>query len=331
MNAVMRQCLQQITLGDPRVHKNMTVFALFHASESSIRLRSLDEALESGIIEVTELGSEGSVPELKVVNKSDNLVLLLDGEELQGAKQNRILNSTILLAGKTEANIPVSCTERGRWRYASKLFSSSGYMMSQKLRTGKARSVALSLSLLGKHKSDQSKVWASIDKQAVYARVRSSTSAMSDVHDSLQGRLKPFQDACPYLPSQKGLLVAIDGQVVGFDLLTSDSAYKQYHSKLLRSYAIDALLSRTKAESTMPLEKAVAFIQQCSLCKEEEHASVGLGTDYRYTGPILTGFALVHDDEVVHAAFLRQTEDILDEKKSPDREHVQPDDVDREE
>jgi hypothetical protein len=33
----------------------------------------------------------------------------VDGEELIGAKQNRIVNATFLIAGQTEITIPVSC------------------------------------------------------------------------------------------------------------------------------------------------------------------------------------------------------------------------------
>jgi hypothetical protein len=43
----------------------------------------------------------GSVPNLRVINKTPHHVLLFDGEELKGAKQNRILNTTILIAEDT--------------------------------------------------------------------------------------------------------------------------------------------------------------------------------------------------------------------------------------
>jgi hypothetical protein len=50
------------------------------------------------VIEAAEVNETGSVPELKVINRSPEMVLLLDGEELVGAKQNRIVNITILSA-----------------------------------------------------------------------------------------------------------------------------------------------------------------------------------------------------------------------------------------
>ena len=67
------------------------------------------------MIDGGEVSRGGSVPELKVVNKSDRMLLILDGEELVGAKQNRIVNTTILIAGNTATVIPVSCVEQGRW------------------------------------------------------------------------------------------------------------------------------------------------------------------------------------------------------------------------
>jgi hypothetical protein len=54
--------------------------------------------------------------------------LRLNGEELMGAKQNRGLNTTILLKPQSETIIPVSCTERGRWSYKSPVFGESERM-----------------------------------------------------------------------------------------------------------------------------------------------------------------------------------------------------------
>jgi hypothetical protein len=65
-------------------------------------------------------------------------VLLLDGEELAGAKQNRVLNTTILLQENSETIIPVSCTEQGRWAYATMEFSESGNIMNRSVRSKKS-------------------------------------------------------------------------------------------------------------------------------------------------------------------------------------------------
>jgi len=58
----------------------------------------LSEVTAAGALEVTEVSEGGSVPTLRVVNKGDRAVFLLDSEELVGAKQNRILNTSVLIA-----------------------------------------------------------------------------------------------------------------------------------------------------------------------------------------------------------------------------------------
>ncbi len=60
---------------------------------------------------VSEVSEGGSVPELKVTNLTGKHVLILDGEAVAGAKQNRVLNTTILIGAGTSLVIPVSCTD----------------------------------------------------------------------------------------------------------------------------------------------------------------------------------------------------------------------------
>lgn len=55
----------------------------------------LDEALAEGLFEVREVDDGGSVNEILVINKTNYTVLLLDGEILAGAKQNRVLNAGV--------------------------------------------------------------------------------------------------------------------------------------------------------------------------------------------------------------------------------------------
>jgi hypothetical protein len=100
--------------GTPTEYRNLTIFPLIDESGKEPDYLTLDEALAQKCAKITELSESGSVPELRFVNESDKRVLLLDGEELVGAKQNRILNLRILVpAGKTLV-IPVSCVEAGR-------------------------------------------------------------------------------------------------------------------------------------------------------------------------------------------------------------------------
>ena len=90
-------------------------FPLRGFSAVSPRYLLLDEALAKGIAQVTETSTTGSVPELRFENRSDQSILIVDGEALVGAKQNRIVNISILVPPQSIMPIPVSCVERGRW------------------------------------------------------------------------------------------------------------------------------------------------------------------------------------------------------------------------
>src|SRR3954466_7738374 len=79
-----------------------------------------------GLVKVTEVSEAGSVPELQVENGLDLAVFLMDGQELVGAKQNRILNTDVLVPARSTLRIPVSCVEQHRWRHVSATFSAGG-------------------------------------------------------------------------------------------------------------------------------------------------------------------------------------------------------------
>src|SRR4051794_35805362 len=110
-----------IQLGDLVEHRGIVIAPLFPESDPRAEYLTLEEALPLGF-RVSEVNTEGSVPELLAFNPLDQAVLLYDGEELLGAKQNRILNVTVLTAPHSETRIPVSCVEQGRWHAASATF-----------------------------------------------------------------------------------------------------------------------------------------------------------------------------------------------------------------
>jgi len=90
-----------IQLGDPIEHCAIVVAPLFPRSDPRAQYLTLDQAVALGFT-VTEVDAAGSVPELLAHNPLDASVLLYDGEELIGAKQNRILNVTVLVTAASE-------------------------------------------------------------------------------------------------------------------------------------------------------------------------------------------------------------------------------------
>ncbi len=266
MNSIIRNFLSKLEFGEPKVFNNMGVIPLFTSINETPNYLTLKEALDKRCLTITEVSQSGSVPELKVVNKAEIPVLLLDGEELAGAKQNRVLNTTILLKENSETIIPVSCTEQGRWAYASKEFSESGHVMARTMRSQKASSVSCSLRESRRFSGDQTAVWDGIVSFSMAADVHSPTGAMREVFESRENDLKGYLDAFPYIPDQRGIFVLVNGIAVGFDILSLSSAYEIIHPKLVKSYAMDALLQKKKNGDGVSIDEAKSFIKEAAQC-----------------------------------------------------------------
>jgi hypothetical protein len=177
--------LGKTKVGGKQSHLNMTVFHLLAPDAGEPDYFTLEEALNHAFAEVTEVSQGGSVPDLKLINKSPNKLLVVDGEELVGAKQNRIVNATFLIAGLTEITMPVSCVEQGRWSYRSQNFASGEKVMSAILRHKNQRAVAMNLKEGIGYRSDQGMIW---DELALKAERMKAYSPPGPWRTSLKGR-----------------------------------------------------------------------------------------------------------------------------------------------
>lgn len=186
---IVAEALSHIEIGSPVTLGNLKMFPLLSGKENEPDYLTLDEAIAQGIVTITEISESGSVPELRFVNNGDLSVLLMDGEELIGAKQNRILNLTILAAARAELKIPVSCVERGRWSYRSEAFAAAPRAQYAGARAKKMSAVSSSLRESGHRVSDQQQIWQDIDGILCELAVHSPTSAMSDIYDSYSNDL----------------------------------------------------------------------------------------------------------------------------------------------
>src|SRR5215813_1954589 len=162
--------LDKVSLGTPSTYRNLTLTPILLTDGLLVGIEpsNLEDALAAGTIAVTEVSRQGQVPELRVKNSGETPVLILDGEELIGAKQNRIVNATILVAPQSEIVIPVSCIEAGRWGYSRPGFAAAGRVLNPEIRYRKAEAVTRSLKERNLRFSDQDAVWKGVD-QMLYA------------------------------------------------------------------------------------------------------------------------------------------------------------------
>jgi len=280
-------------LDEPTVHRGIAVIPLYPLRDPEAAYVTLADGLRRGV-RITETGPDGSVPELVVENPLDERVLLYDGEELIGAKQNRILNLTVLLAPQSRTRIPVSCVEAGRWRMRSAAFAAASHTAGPELRLRKAQVLGANPLARG---VAQSEVWSAIDEQSLRRGVSSPTAAHADLFTHHRAALRELRQAFPARSGQCGVILVLPDGHLCLDYLSRPDAYADHHRKLLDGYLMDAFdqLDRPAAGN----EPADWLLDQLALVPLSRRGSAGLGTDLRAWTKIMAATGLELDGELL--------------------------------
>lgn len=299
---IVYEALDSVQFGLLLRHENLAVLPLLTREAHEPDYLTLDEALALEIIQITEIGEAGSVPELHARNTGDRPVLLTDGEELIGAKQNRVLNLTILVPSKRTVIIPVSCVEAGRWHHVSSGFAAAARVQFAEGRAAKMRDVTRSLEYDGRRVSDQGSVWSLIDQKAARLDARSDTSAMSAMYDRLHGLIEAYVGAFPPVEHQIGAVVYVGGRLAGLELFDAPDTWRKLSSKVLRSYALDAIDRRQRRSRKPRVGDATIFSDRVSSSAASTFPAAGEGEDVRLTGAGVAAAALVTRGRAIHVS-----------------------------
>jgi hypothetical protein len=260
-----------------------------------------DEAMAAGTVTVSEVSQQGSVPDLTVENKGERRALFLEGEQLVGAKQNRILNTSVLVPALATLKIPVSCVEAGRWHRSSAFFSSSPHSSPSRLRHKLKSSVTRSLKEKQGHRSDQGQVWEEVRKQQDTLGVSSGTSSLDDSYAKYQEHLAKIQNSLQYAPGAFGLAVALGSRVVTVDLFDKPATCEKVWGRLLSGLVLDALMESQATDLPEPDQVAqlLTEVRSASWTKTE---TVGEGQEFRAEFDGNQGSALLLDKALVHGS-----------------------------
>lgn len=301
MNSILTELIKGLDTAPEQAIPGLNIIPVIHRGNSPQLFVSLHDALEAGWLEITEIDAGGHVPFIRAHNKGSIPILMLDGEELQGAKQNRILNVTVIVPGQSIVDIPVSCTEQGRWSYRSNHFHESGSMLPSRLRSEKAATVTQSLRERGSREGGQGQIWQGVVDFQMENASPSETSAMHDVYVNRSVDLDKSCRKFKRVEGQCGIYVEIDGKFAGLDLVAQPGLWKDLHDKVVRSYVIDVLNREHQSASVDPAwrDKLLAKLQEAA---STEHLAVGLGSETRIESPELVGSLIQVEDEPVHAA-----------------------------
>ena len=296
-----REEVSNLTIGQPQSFRGLALFPLFQSQLALLDSPGyvlLDDAIAAGTARVTELHESGSVPELRFENHGHLPVLLLDGQELIGAKQNRVLNLTILAPAKSTIVIPVSCVEAGRWHSISADFKPADRVMYSRVREAHVGHVTASMRSSGTRRSDQGAVWDDIATMASKLNAESPTRAMSAIYERNALSVEEYSRTFHRHPDQRGVAFCLASGRSGMDLFDHPSTMRHFFPKLVRSYALDAL---DEDSTDTPKPDAVrALLAHIAGAQEFAAPAVGLGKDVRLTAHGVTGAALWAEDHYVH-------------------------------
>ncbi|MCB0728651.1 MAG: hypothetical protein KDD00_14405 [Ignavibacteriae bacterium] len=293
-------------------YKSMSVVQFRTDQINTFGYISLSEALKKKYAEIKEVSEAGSVNNLVFVNKSDEFIFLSDGDILSGAKQNRVLNTSVLAAPRSTVTIPVSCVEAGRWRYNKTDFTDSEYSAPAYMRSSKAKTVKNNLLLQKSFSANQSEVWEDVRSYENSMGFFSKTSNLSDVYENRKGDINDFIKSFKPEPEMNGMAVFIHNRLLNLEIFNRENIFSEYFSKLLRSAAFEAMNlkdAENKLTEAEALYKTNDFMDNISNLKFDIHKGVGAGEERRFESKDMTGFELSYDEKMIHFVALNLKKD----------------------
>jgi hypothetical protein len=265
---------------DSVTYENIAIFPVVTSStHDTSTFLTLDEGLSSGEVVVSEHGASelvrnrdrrflgppedrsASVNQLVLINRSRRPLLLLAGELVSGGKQDRIIGKDrIVPVGAPPLPLDVFCVEHGRWTGSSSQFIASKTIVHPSVREKAAVDQA------------QTEVWSAVAGGSTAAapsaapravlspnelssvmREEAPTQSYDKIYKSqriggsidsfVEGIQKRFARATSGLKGERvvGVVVAYGGEAAWSDIFASGELFDHYWSKLLRSYAVEAL------------------------------------------------------------------------------------------
>jgi len=260
-------------------------------------------AIDSGALEIRELRSEGAVNTLLAINHTAHYYLLTDMDLLKGAKQNRVVNTSVLIMPHSKQEVDVSCVERSRWSYNSPTFTPAPRILDTKMRAAKADS--LKRDKKEKSAETQSKIWGLINEEMVSNNLISDTEDYTTI---LESKSMSQESSHRFLPGKNcnGLAVFDGKNLVSFDIFGNRNAY-QYYFDLLAGNALNRVSDGAGTDSMKEAEAFYRLDEYLDIFESELESPVesenGNVATLRWSGAQqYPGFELSYEDKLVHLA-----------------------------
>ena len=296
---------------------NITTFFLSSIEKNNNKYLSFSEAMAKNQVQISEVNKEGLLTKLSVSNKSSDNIIILNGELIIGTqiRQDRIVDSTVLIPGYATVLINTFCGEQYRWspRLSNKISTSESLYFS----SGRANNAADINTKLSK----QCRIWSEISEKISDFNVKSFTNSVDQIYKKKKVNVEEIVNFFKIPSEAVGVALGINHQLVNIDIFSNNCMLQIYLPKIIRSIALDSFKKISK-KSYLKKKDVHRFLRQIHQANKQKRKVVEgtLGEELQFNSESVAGSILYHKEQTVHfSAFVKENKTTLPQYEYEDK------------
>jgi len=304
-------------VSEPVEKNNITAFFLSSIEKNNNKYLSFSEAIAKNQVQISEVNKKGLVTKLSVSNKSSDNIIILNGELIIGTqiRQDRIVDSTVLIPGYATVLINTFCGEQYRWspRLSNKISTSESLYFS----SGRANNAADINTKLSK----QCRIWSEISEKISDFNVKSFTNSVDQIYKKKKVNVEEIVNFFKIPSEAVGVVLGINNQLVNIDIFSNNCMLQIYLPKIIRSIALDSFKKISK-KSYLKKKEVHRFLRQIHQANKQKRKVVEgtLGEELQFNSESVAGSILYHKEQTVHfSAFVKENKTTLPQYEYEDK------------
>ena len=304
-------------VSEPVEKNNITTFFLSSIEKNNNKYLSFSEAIAKNQVQISEVNKEGLLTKLSVSNKSSDNIIILNGELIIGTqiRQDRIVDSTVLIPGYATVLINTFCGEQYRWspRLSNKISTSESLYFS----SGRANNAADINTKLSK----QCRIWSEISEKISDFNVKSFTNSVDQIYKKKKVNVEEIVNFFKIPSEAVGVALGINHQLVNIDIFSNNCMLQIYLPKIIRSIALDSFKKISK-KSYLKKKDVHRFLRQIHQANKQKRQVVegALGEELQFNSESVAGSILYHKEQTVHfSAFVKENKTTLPQYEYEDK------------
>jgi len=304
-------------VSEPVEKNNITAFFLSSIEKNNNKYLSFSEAIAKNQVQISEVNKEGLLTKLSVSNKSSDNIIILNGELIIGTqiRQDRIVDSTVLIPGYATVLINTFCGEQYRWspRLSNKISTSESLYFS----SGRANNAADINTKLSK----QCRIWSEISEKISDFNVKSFTNSVGQIYKKKKVNVEEIVNFFKIPSEAVGVALGINNQLVNIDIFSNNCMLQIYLPKIIRSIALDSFKKISK-KSYLKKKEVHRFLRQIHQANKQKRKVVEgtLGEELQFNSESVAGSILYHKEQTAHfSAFVKENKTTLPQYEYEDK------------